>query len=57
MIRAAIPDAVEARAPFLITPRELVDVTAAFEAVVTSLATSMPVKVPCGDAAGRCSRT
>jgi putative transposon-encoded protein len=39
-------DAVERRAPFLITPRELVDVTAAFEAVVTSLATGAPVTVP-----------
>ena len=41
----AFADAVEGRAPFLITPRELVDVTAAFEAVVTSLGTGRPVAV------------
>ena len=39
-------DAIEARTPFLMTPKELVDVTAAFEAVVTSLATGAPVAVP-----------
>jgi predicted dehydrogenase len=42
----AFADAVEKRTPFLITPRELVDVTAAFEAVVTSLETGAPVTVP-----------
>jgi predicted dehydrogenase len=42
----AFADAVETRKPFLITPQELVDVTAAFEAVITSLATSAPVAVP-----------
>jgi predicted dehydrogenase len=42
----AFADAVERGTPFLITPRELVDVTAAFEAVVTSLATGAPVTVP-----------
>jgi predicted dehydrogenase len=42
----AFADTVERRTPFLITPRELVDVTAAFEAVVTSLATGVPVAVP-----------
>jgi hypothetical protein len=39
----AFADAVTARTPFLISPRELVDVTAAFESVVTSLATGAPV--------------
>jgi predicted dehydrogenase len=42
----AFADAVENRTPFLITPRQHVDVTAAFEAVVTSLATGAPVTVP-----------
>ena len=42
----AFADSVERRAPFLITPHELVDVTAAFEAVVTSLATGATVAVP-----------
>jgi predicted dehydrogenase len=45
-IAEAFADAIERRTPFLITPRELVDVTAAFEAVVTSLATGAPVVVP-----------
>ena len=39
-------DAVEGRAPFLISPRQLIDVTAAFEAVITSLDTGAPVDVP-----------
>jgi predicted dehydrogenase len=42
----AFADAVEGRKPFLITPQQLIDVTAAFEAVVTSLATGAPVAVP-----------
>jgi predicted dehydrogenase len=42
----AFADAVEGRAPFPITPQELVDVAAAFEAVVTSLVTGAPVTVP-----------
>ena len=42
----AFADAVANRTPFMITPREHVDVTAAFEAVVTSLATGAPVTVP-----------
>jgi predicted dehydrogenase len=39
-------DAVEGRAPFLISPRQLIDVTAAFEAVIASLDTGAPVDVP-----------
>jgi predicted dehydrogenase len=39
-------DAVEGRAPFLISPRQLIDVTAAFEAVIKSLDTGAPVNVP-----------
>ncbi len=39
-------DAVEGRAPFLISPRQLIDVTAAFEAVIRSLDTGTPVEVP-----------
>jgi predicted dehydrogenase len=42
----AFTDAVEGRKPFLITPQQLIDVTAAFEAVVTSLATGASVAVP-----------
>ena len=38
-------DAVEGRAPFPISPRQLIDVTAAFEAVIESLATGAPVVV------------
>jgi len=39
-------DAVEGRAPFPILPQQLIDVTAAFEAIVTSLNTCAPVSVP-----------
>jgi predicted dehydrogenase len=39
-------DAVEGRAPFPISPRQLIDVTAAFEAVIKSLDTGVPVNVP-----------
>jgi predicted dehydrogenase len=39
-------DAVEGRAPFLISPRQLIDVTAAFEAVIRSLDIRAPVDVP-----------
>jgi predicted dehydrogenase len=42
----AFADAIETGTPFIITPRELVDVTAAFEAVVASLETGAPVVVP-----------
>ena len=38
-------DAVEGRAQFLISPRQLIDVTAAFEAVIKSLDTGAPVDV------------
>jgi predicted dehydrogenase len=41
----AFADAVEARTPFMITPRQLFDVTAAFEAAVASLETGGPVVV------------
>jgi predicted dehydrogenase len=39
-------DAVEGRAPFPISPRQLIDVTAAFEAVIKSLDTGAQVNVP-----------
>src|SRR5215467_8627874 len=39
-------DAVAGRAPFLISPGQLIDVTAAFEAVIRSLDTGAPVVVP-----------
>jgi predicted dehydrogenase len=39
-------DAAEGRSPFLISPRQLIDVTAAFEAVITSLDTGAPATVP-----------
>jgi predicted dehydrogenase len=42
----AFAEAVEHRTPFAITPADLVDVTAAFEAVIASLATGVPVTVP-----------
>jgi predicted dehydrogenase len=42
----AFAEAVENRTPFAMTPAELVDVTAAFEAVIASLATGRPVTVP-----------
>jgi predicted dehydrogenase len=45
-LEEAFADAVEGRAPFTITPRQLIDVTAAFEAVIHSLESSGPVKVP-----------
>jgi len=38
-------DAVEGRAPFLISPRQLIDVTAAFEAMIKSLDRGAPVDV------------
>ena len=44
----AFADAVEGRAPFPISPRQLIDVTAAFEAVIRSLDTGAPVNVPQG---------
>ena len=42
----AFADAVEGRAPFPVSPRQLIDVTAAFEAVIRSLDTGAPVAVP-----------
>ena len=41
----AFADAVEGRAPYPIPPREIVDVVAAFEAIVTSMGTKKPVAV------------
>jgi predicted dehydrogenase len=43
-------DAVEGRAPFPISPRQLIDVTAAFEAVIKSLDAGTPMDMP-GDLA------
>jgi len=45
-LEEAFADAVEGRAPFPVSPRQLIDVTAAFEAVIESLDTGAPVKVP-----------
>jgi predicted dehydrogenase len=42
----AFAEAVEHGRPFEMTPAELVDVTAAFEAVIASLAAGVPVTVP-----------
>jgi predicted dehydrogenase len=42
----AFAESVEHGTPFTMTPSELVDVTAAFEAVIASLATGVPVTVP-----------
>jgi predicted dehydrogenase len=42
----AFAEAVEHGTPFVMTPAELVDVTAAFEAVIASLATGVPATVP-----------
>jgi len=39
-------DAVEGRAPFPISPQQLIDVTAAFEAVIRALDTGAPANVP-----------
>jgi len=41
----AFADAVEGRAPYPITPREIVDVVAAFEGIVSSMAARKPVAV------------
>jgi len=46
VLEEAFVDAVEGRAPFLVSPRQLVDVTAAFEAVIKSLEVGAPVVVP-----------
>jgi predicted dehydrogenase len=45
-LEESFADAVEGRAPFPISPRQLIDVTAAFEAVIKSLDTGAPVDVP-----------
>src|SRR5262249_1739595 len=41
----AFADAVEGRAPYPITPQEIVDVVAAFEGIVSSMAAKGPVAV------------
>jgi len=41
----AFADAVAARAPYPIKPREMVDVVAAFEAIIRSMATGQPVAI------------
>src|SRR5262245_22864734 len=41
----AFVDAVEGRAPYPIRPQEIVDVVAAFEGIVTSMATKKPVAI------------
>jgi predicted dehydrogenase len=41
----AFADAVEGRAPFPVTPDQMLDVIGAFEAVITSLAIGQPVKL------------
>jgi predicted dehydrogenase len=46
VLEEAFADAVEGGAPFPVTPRQLIDVTAAFEAVIASLDTGAPVTVP-----------
>src|SRR5215467_3861832 len=46
ILAESFADAVEGRAPFPISPRQLIDVTAAFEAVIRSLDTGAPVVVP-----------
>jgi predicted dehydrogenase len=41
----AFADAVEGRAPFPVTPNQMIEVIGAFEGVITSLATGQPVKL------------
>jgi len=41
----AFADAVEGRAPYPITPKEIVDVVAAFEAIIQSMKTGQPVSI------------
>jgi len=38
-------DAIEGKAPFLVTPQQMLDLIGAFEAVVKSLETGKPVEV------------
>ena len=44
----AFADAVEGRAPFPVTPDQMLDVIGAFEGAIASLATGKPVKLPLG---------
>jgi predicted dehydrogenase len=46
VLEESFADAVEGNAPFPISPRQLIDVTAAFEAVTKSLDTGAPVNMP-----------
>jgi predicted dehydrogenase len=39
-------DAIEGRAPFLVTPEQMIDLIGAFEAVITSIERGEPVEVP-----------
>ena len=41
----AFADAVDGRAPYPITPKEIVDVVAAFEGIIPSMATRKPVAI------------
>jgi predicted dehydrogenase len=50
VLTESFADAVEGWAPFPISPRQLIDVTAAFEAVIKSLDTGGPVDVACDPA-------
>ena len=45
MLVESFADAVEGRAPFLVTPAQMLDLIGAFEAVVKSLETGKPVEV------------
>jgi predicted dehydrogenase len=42
----AFADAVEGRAPYPITPKEIVDVVAGFEAIIKSMGTGKPISIP-----------
>lgn len=42
----AFADAVQGKAPYPITPKEIVDVVAAFEAIIASMKTGKPVVIP-----------
>jgi len=41
----AFADAIEGKAPFPVTPAQMLDTIGAFEAVIASLATGTPMKV------------
>lgn len=52
----AFADAVEGRAPYPITPQEMVDTVAAFEAIVQSMQTGVPVRTDELTRSGRTAR-